>query len=186
MQKAVFQILYRGKFLLPSKIVNQMSFLERTTRHKPSFSNVLLLYAGILFVVILLRASTSFSEVVAIVNQDQNLTQISLGEIRNIYLGKTKNWENGKRIVLFLPQSKSVSMDTLAKKILKLKDESEIPKLYLKLIFRQVFATPPMPVLNTDDAAVKVAASPGGIAIVESSKLSRTSPVKIVKVIGLR
>jgi len=180
------QILYRGRFLLPSKIVNQMSFLERTTRHKPSFSNVLLLYAGILFVVILLRASTSFSEVVAIVNHENKLTQMSLAEIRNIYLGKTKNWENGKRVVLFLPQSKSVSMDALAKKILKLKDESEIPKLYLKLIFRQVFATPPMPVLNADDAAVKVAANSGGISIVESSELSRTSPVRIVKVVGLR
>ena len=77
-------------------------------------------------------------------------------------------------------------MDTLAKKILNLKDESEIPKLYLKLIFRQVFATPPMPVLNADDAAVKVAANSGGISIVESSELSRTSPVRIVKVVGLR
>ena len=77
-------------------------------------------------------------------------------------------------------------MDTLAKKILNLKDESEIPKLYLKLIFRQVFATPPMPVLSADDAAVKVAANSGGISIVESSELSRTSPVRIVKVVGLR
>jgi hypothetical protein len=163
-----------------------MIFLDRITSHRTSLSNILLLYAGVFFVVILLRAGTSFSEVVAIVNQGNNLTQISLGEIRNIYLGKTKNWNNGKRIVLFLPRSNGVSMDTLAKKILKLKDESEIPKLYLKLIFRQVLSTPPIPVLNTDDATVKVAASPGGIAIVESSELSQEGPVRIVKVVGSR
>jgi len=114
------------------------------------------------------------------------MTQISLGELRNIYLGKTKNWKNGKRIVLFLPQSKSPSMDVLVKKILRLEDESEVSKLYLKLIFQQVFPTPPMLVLNTNDAVLKVRVNSGGIAIVRSSELPPKSSVNIVKIVELK
>lgn len=163
-----------------------MNPLNRSVLHKSSPSKTLLLSAGIFFIVILLQASASFPEVVAIVNQDHEMTQISIGELRNIYLGKTKNWGNGKRIILFLPQSKSPSMDVLAKKILRLEDESEVSKLYLKLIFQQVFPTPPMPVLNANDAVLKVTANPDGIAIVKSSELPPKSSVNTVKIVELK
>ena len=163
-----------------------MNIPGRSTLYKSSSSNILLLFVGVFFAIILLWANTSFSQVVAIVNQDHELSQISLGEMRNIYLGKTKNWKNGSRIILFLPQSKSVSMDVLVKEILKLESESEVPKLYLKLIFQQVFSTPPMPVFDERDAILKVTANPGGIAIVDSSKLPPGSSVKIIGLVGLK
>ncbi len=170
--------------MLSKKLLIRNPF-DRTTSFKSSVFKILLFSAGIFFAVIFLQVNTSFPEVVAIVNDHQEMTQISLGELRNIYMGKIKNLRNGNRIVLFLPQSKSVSMDTFVKKILRLQNESEVSKLYLRLIFRQVFSIPPIPVLDASDAVLKVTANPGGIAIVESSKLPPGSSVKIIKLVDL-
>ncbi len=141
----------------------------------------LFLWFFVLLNVTFLVAESCSAETIAIISNNQNVSQLSLSELRNIYMGKKKNWSNGERIVLFLPPSGSQTMVFLTKKVFKTDKEVNISKFYLKAIFRQTFSTPPKSILDAEEAILEIIANPGGIAIIDSRELSPGSQINIVK-----
>ena len=149
-------------------------------KDKPVPKIVLSVWVGIFFSMVFANAGQTSPEVLVIVNKNQNISRITYSELRDIYMGKRKFWENGEKIVLFLPPPGSVPMDILVKKVFKKKTVAEVSKFYLKAIFQQVFPVLPRP-LTAGGAVASITSNPGGITIVESSDSISVGKVNIVQ-----
>lgn len=120
-------------------------------------------------------------EIVAIVNKDLNLQKkISINDLRLIFQGRKKTWDNGKHILIFLPPFKSKPMEFLVSKIFRFNSEVDVSRFYLKTVFQQVFINPPKPVIDIHYAIAEVAAAEGGIALVELERIPEGSEVVVV------
>ncbi len=131
-------------------------------------------------------AAPVFAEgIVAIVNAANDVSDISLSDLKSIYLMKKKKWPNGRDIMVWLPPSQGDEMKFLLTNAVKIHDEADLKKYYLTAIFQQQITIIPASVLDSRDAAGKVAGSEGGLAIVKESEVLGISGIKIVKVSGL-
>jgi hypothetical protein len=122
------------------------------------------------------------SEVVVIVNKDQNISSLSLIELQYIYRGDKKKWESGERIVLFLPPENSEAMKFLIEKVLVKRNKEDLAKYYLKMIFQQKIIVPPEPTSSTNETVWRVSSDFGGIAIVDKKDLPENKLVTIIEV----
>ena len=140
-----------------------------------------------LFSMFLLAAGPpAFAEgIVAIVNAANDVSDLSLSDLKSIYLMKKKKWSNGRDITAWLPPSKGDEMKSLLTNAVKIHDESDLKKYYLTAIFQQQITTIPASAVDSTDAAGKVAGYEGGLAIVKESEILGSPGIKIIRVSGL-
>ncbi len=121
-------------------------------------------------------------EIVAIVNINNKVSILSLRDLRLIYQGSKKSWNGGEGITLFLPPPKSEAMKALASNVFNVDGPGAVAKFYLRAVYQEKFASPPK---TSDNAVADVAATLGGIAIVDASEIGDNDSVKVVRVGGL-
>lgn len=119
-----------------------------------------------------------FAEVAVIVNAE-NTTRIDQNQIRNIFLGKAKTFDNG---ITARPVDISVGNITRAefiKKVLR-KDEANLNAHWARMLFSSK-GRPPEEVASAAEVIKKVSASKSAIGYIDARDV--TSDVKVVAVI---
>ncbi|MBI3617863.1 MAG: hypothetical protein HY210_06570 [Candidatus Omnitrophica bacterium] len=149
-------------------------------------SVTLLVLCALSSMFLLAAGSPAFADgIVAIVNADNDISEISLSDLKKIYLMKKKKWPNGRDIMVWLPPSGGEEMTALLANVLKIPDEVDLKKYYLTAIFQQTIAIVPGSVSGGQEAARKVAGHEGGVAIVKESEILGSPGIKIVRIAGL-
>lgn len=120
-------------------------------------------------------------KIVVVVNSENGVSSLSIGDLRKLFKGEKKIWNDGTPVRLFLPSMESEAMEKLMKKILRKNKPSEVTRFYLRAVFQQKFASPPR---YYPDPVLAVSSTPGGICLVDSSEI-RGDEVKIIPVDGL-
>ena len=147
---------------------------------KPCFILLFVLVANLLPPPLLARARAE--DVVALVSRDVDLPGLSLQDLRDIYQGNRKVWDNGKGIELFLPPEGSPAMEILVKEVFRKHSSTDLSKFYLRAIFKNKFSKPPKSYRSGLEALALIHRTAGGIAIVsahefESDPLVRAVPI---------
>jgi len=120
--------------------------------------------------------------IVVIVNNANPVDNLTLGELKKLFLGDRSRWDTGKAVapVMLAPGAPE---RTAFLKIVCGMNDADLGKYFLQAAFTGKSATPPKEVATA--AAVKsfVAASPGGIGFLKTSDLPvGDTTVKSVKV----
>ena len=152
-------------------------------------NNLNVIWCGTLKVTASLLAMTFFSvgvsfadNLVVIVHKDLNISGLTYNELSLIYKGRKKFWEDGQKIVLFLPPYDSEEMQVLTTKIFKKSNKSDVSKFYLEAIFQQNFTQPPKSFRNPKDAFLQISNATGGIGIVMSNSVSDENLIKVIPI----
>lgn len=117
-----------------------------------------------------------------VVNKANPVEDIPLKEVTKIFKAEKLFWDNGKKIVLLLPETGSEEKKVLLSVIYKTSDE-ELKKFWLAKVFRNEIPLAPK-ALSSSTATVKfIEKVEGAIGIVKPNG-SVESSVKIVKIDG--
>jgi len=120
--------------------------------------------------------SNAIAGEVIIVNKDNPIINISSAQLKQIYIGNTKLWNNGKRVVpVDLPETHPLAIK-FTKVILGMDMESR-RKLWIEKLFAGV-GTPPHQEKDETSVVSFVASEPGAIGYVK--KENANSSVKVI------
>jgi ABC-type phosphate transport system substrate-binding protein len=120
--------------------------------------------------------------IVVIVNNANPVDNLSLGELKKLFLGDRSRWDTGKAVAPVMLGPGAPERTSFLKIVCGMND-ADLGKYFLQAAFTGKSATPPKEVGSA--AAVKsfVAGSPGGIGFVKASDLSAgDTTVKAVKI----
>jgi ABC-type phosphate transport system substrate-binding protein len=120
--------------------------------------------------------------IVVIVNNTNPVDNLSLGELKKLFLGDRSRWDTGKAVAPVMLGPGAPERTSFLKIVCGMND-ADLSKYFLQAAFTGKSATPPKEVGSA--AAVKsfVAGSPGAIGFVKASDLSAgDTTVKAVKI----
>jgi ABC-type phosphate transport system substrate-binding protein len=120
--------------------------------------------------------------IVVIVNNANPVDNLSLGELKKLFLGDRSRWDTGKAVAPVMLGPGAPERTSFLKIVCGMND-ADLGKYFLQAAFTGKSATPPKEVGSA--AAVKsfVAGSPGAIGFVKASDLSPSdTTVKAVKI----
>ena len=129
-------------------------------------------------------ASTSGDDTLAIiVNQSNNIDEISLRELRTVFLGERSHWANGRRITLVMMDPGLAERRAVLRDICRM-NETEFSRHFLQGLFTgEVFVSPKT--LSSPTGVRKFVFNvPGAIGYVRASDVDTT--VKVIRVNGHR
>ena len=106
---------------------------------------------------------------------------LSLAELRNIFLANQQFWSNRKRIVLLVRAPKSEERDFVLNTIYQM-DEAQFRQYWIAKMFRAEVPRGPKIVFSTDMMLELVIASPGSISFVSADEV--TDDVRVIRVDG--
>jgi ABC-type phosphate transport system substrate-binding protein len=147
----------------------------KTQRHYIRVFWATFIIAGILHLGFIPQAEAG--NVVVIVNQAKEETELTLKDLLKIYKGDKKSWKNGGTIHLNLPPSGSPPMEALLKNVFHYTSEEELSKLYLLEVFQQNITTVPPYSVSDNESIQKVSQDPYGIALVDESNIPEGADV---------
>ena len=124
------------------------------------------LVAGSLWIVP--SAEAGGDPIVVIVNGSNPVDNLSLGELKKLFLSDRSRWDTGKAVAPVVPVAGAPERAAFLKIVCGMKD-ADLDKYFLQAAFSGKSATPPKEVGNA--AAVKsfVASSPGGIGFIPAA-----------------
>lgn len=117
-----------------------------------------------------------------VVAEDVPLTDITLDELRRVFLMKRAFWKPGKPIRLVLPASGLPARAFLLQHVCQ-KSEGEMRRLVLESMYRGESDQPPR-VANSDEEALKVLSSTANSVALVSTEASMGPGVKTLRVDG--
>lgn len=123
--------------------------------------------------------SACADDFVAIVNADNDVTELSLLDLRRIYRGERKHWKSGDPIRVLLPHRGSPAMQFVVAKVFEMKSVVEVAQYYLEAIYQEKIATPP-PTMTLDASLSAVANSKYAIAVVPRNSAVGWAGLKIL------
>lgn len=129
-------------------------------------------------------ASASGDDTLAIiVNQTNNVDDISLKELRTVFLGERSHWANGRRITLVMMDPGLAERRAVLRDICRM-NETEFSRHFLQGLFTgEVFVSPKT--LSSPTGVRKFVFNvPGAIGYVRASDVDTT--VKVIRVNGHR
>jgi ABC-type phosphate transport system substrate-binding protein len=121
------------------------------------------------------------SPVAIVVHKDTDVENLSLAELRNIFLANQQFWPNRKRIVLLVRAPKSEERDFVLNTIYEM-DEAQFQKYWIAKMFRAEVPRGPKIVFSTDMMLELVIAIPGSISFVSAEEV--TADVRVIRVDG--
>jgi len=121
------------------------------------------------------------SQVAIVVHKDTDVENLSLAELRNIFLANQQFWPNRKRIVLLVRAPKSEERDFVLNTIYEM-DEAQFQKYWIAKMFRAEVPRGPKIVFSTDMMLELVIAIPGSISFVSAEEV--TEDVRVIRVDG--
>ncbi len=116
-----------------------------------------------------------------VVHKDTDIENLSLAELRNIFLANQQFWSNRKRIVLLVRAPKSDERDFVLNTIYQM-DEAQFRQYWIAKMFRAEVPRGPKIVFSTDMMLELVIAIPGSISFVSADEV--TDDVRVVRIDG--
>jgi len=139
------------------------------------------LAAGMSFVVSCavspVRVSAAGDDISIIVNKSNPAGDLSVADVRKIFVGDKSTWSNGKRITVLMLAPGTPARDDVLRDIYKM-SEGDYGKYFLQAAFTGKVDAPPKDVASDSDVKQAVAANPGAIGYVKSSDVDDS--VKVV------
>ncbi len=121
-------------------------------------------------------------DVAVVVNADTPVNNLSLAEVRKIFLGDRQYWTANIPVVLLMRAPVARERDVVLKTIYQM-SESRFKQYWIAKIFRAESASAPKVVYSNDMANELVTAIPGAIAFIDSRDVKPGT--KVVRVDGL-
>ena len=116
-----------------------------------------------------------------VVHKDTVVSDLSMTELRNIFLANQQFWADRSRIILLVRAAQSDERDYVLNTIYQM-DEAEYRKYWIAKMFRAEVPRGPKIVFSTDMTHDLVVAIPGSISFIRADQVS--SGVKLVSVDG--
>ena len=116
-----------------------------------------------------------------VVNKDTPVTDLSLDEVRKIFLGDRQYWTAKLPVVLLIRAPMARERDVTLRIIYQM-DEAQYKRYWIAKIFRAESASPPKIVYSNDMAHELTATIPGAISIVDAADVP--PGVKVVRIDG--
>ncbi len=120
-----------------------------------------------LILVLLCLGSTATAQIVVVVNDSNSISDLTLDELKRIYLGKTTAFPDGKEIVLM---EYSPLCEKFYKAVLNM-TELKVRKHWMKVVFSGEYATPPTEYKDLDEIKNQVCKNRGAICFVGLSEV---------------
>jgi ABC-type phosphate transport system substrate-binding protein len=125
----------------------------------------------------------SWEGLAIIVNSKNPVSNLTLWQLRHIFLGERLWWANGRRVVLAALPPGSAERQTVLRMVYAMNDK-DFDKYFLWGMFRGEFVTSPTTLRTPRDVRKFVASTPGAVAYVRVSDLDNS--VKVVRINNLR
>ena len=163
--------------------MNAMTKHESIARRGSALAIALAVFAWLM-----LPASSALAQEIArtspiaiVVHKDTDVENLSLAELRNIFLANQQFWSNRKRIVLLVRAPKSEERDFVLNTIYQM-DEAQFRQYWIAKMFRAEVPRGPKIVFSTDMMLELVIAIPGSISFVSADEV--TDDVRVIRVDG--
>ena len=121
------------------------------------------------------------SDVAVVVNADTPVTDLSLAEVRKVFLGERQYWNAKLPVVLLIRAPVARERDLVLRMIYQM-TEAQFKQYWVAKIFRAEVTAPPKIVYSNDLQFELVSAIPGAIAFVDSRSVR--PGVKVLRVDG--
>lgn len=122
--------------------------------------------------------------IVVIVNSANPVDNLSVGELKKLFLGDKSHWDTGKAVAPVMVGPGAPERAAFLKIVCGMSD-ADLSKYFLQAAFTGKSVTPPKDVSSAGDVKSVVAGSPGAIGFVKASDFAAGgSGVKAVKVDG--
>ena len=125
--------------------------------------------------------SVTSSPIAIVVHKDTAVENLSLEELRSIFLADQQFWQNRKRIILLVRAPLSDERDFVLNKIYEM-SEMQFRQYWIAKMFRAEVPRGPKIVFSTDMTLELVIAIPGSISFIRAHDV--TDDVKLVRVDG--
>jgi len=116
-----------------------------------------------------------------VVHKDSKVDDLSLEELRNIFLANQQFWPDRTRIILLVRAPKSEERDFVLNTIYQM-DEAQFRQYWIAKMFRAEVPRGPKIVFSTDMMLELVVAIPGSISFINASEV--TDDVRVVRIDG--
>jgi len=120
-------------------------------------------------------------DVAVVVHPDTPISNLSLSDVRKVFLGDRQYWSTNIPVVLLIRAPVARERDVVLKIIYQM-SESQFKQYWIAKIFRAEAATAPKVVYSNDMANQLITAIPGAIAFIDSKDVKPGS--KVVRVDG--
>ena len=144
-------------------------------------------YAAVLLLTCLVAvrgvaAAQSASDVAIVVHPDVPIANLSLADLRKIFMGDRQFWTPNLRITLLVRSPVARERDVVLKTIYQMSD-AQFRQYWIGKVFRAEAASGPKIVYSNEMAGDLVAGIPGSIAFVDAAQVPKN--VKVIKVNNL-
>ena len=120
-------------------------------------------------------------DIAVVVNSDTPVSDLSLSEVRKVFLGERQYWNSKLPVTLLIRAPQARERDVVLKVIYQM-SEAQFKQYWVAKIFRAEAASPPKIVYSNDMQYELVTAIPGAIAFVEARAVR--PGVKVLRVDG--
>ena len=127
-------------------------------------------------------AAQSAPDIAVIVNKDLPVDSLPFTELRKILLGDRAFWTPGQKVTLLIRAPIARERDAAVKTVCDM-SEAQFRQHWIAKVFRAESATGPRIVYSNDAAIEAVGRTPGAVAFVEATAV--TKAVKVLKIDGL-
>jgi ABC-type phosphate transport system substrate-binding protein len=117
-----------------------------------------------------------------VVNQNNPINNLTLWQLREIFLGEKRWWSNHRRITLAAMPRGTAERRTMRRVIYKMNDR-DLEKYFFFGLYRGELVTSPTTLETPRDVAAFVARRPGAVGYLRASDVNNS--VKVVRVNGL-
>ena len=126
-------------------------------------------------------AQAASTPVAIVVHRDTQVDDLSLEDLRSIFLADQQFWSNRQRIILLVRAPESDERDFVLNRIYQM-SEAQFRQYWIAKMFRAEVPRGPKIVFSTDMTLDLVVAIPGSISFIRSDQV--TDDVKVVRING--
>ncbi|MFQ6005943.1 MAG: hypothetical protein ACE5OQ_10605 [Woeseia sp.] len=119
------------------------------------------------------------SAIAIVVHRDAEVENLSLEDLRSVFLADRQFWQNRKRIILLVRAPQSDERNFVLDRIYQM-TEAQFRQYWIGKMFRAEVPRGPKIVFSTDMALELVIAIPGSISFIRADKV--TADVKLVRI----
>ena len=176
------KITFESSLLLCLRSYSQMISMRNTVKF--AICSATALFGAIALLLAETAAAESGddnSSIAIVVHKDTGVDDLSLAELRSIFLAEQQFWDDRTRIILLVRAPQSDERDFVLNSIYQM-TEAQFRQYWIAKMFRAEVPRGPKIVFSTDMALDLVIAIPGSITFVRADKV--TDDVKLVSVDG--
>jgi len=146
-----------------------------------AFRRATRLAIGFLFLLLASALLGAEGDVAIVVRKDLPVDDLTLAEVRKLFMGDRQFWTNNLRVTLLIRAPEARERTVVLKKIYQM-TEPQFRQYWVSKIFRADSATGPKFVYSNEMAAELIGAIPGAVAFADPAKIPPN--LKVVRVDG--